>query len=334
MGRKNPDDSQQRRTVTHMQQRRTGTARKAAVLTALALFVAACTSSSGAHRSAASSAPSSAAPTSTSTSAAPATSSSAAATPAAGSAPAHVVIVLEENHSAAEVLGNPQAPYMNRLAGEGDNLTDFRAITHPSQPNYVALFSGSTHGLASDSCPHSFAGPNLGSELRAAHRSFVGYAEDLPHAGSLACTAGAYARKHAPWTNFRDLPSSSNQPLTAWPADFARLPTLSFVIPNLDHDMHDGTVRQADRWLQQHLSSYVSWARQHDSLLIVTWDEDDRSEGNRIPTFAVGQGVRHGRDRTPADLYSLSRTIEAWYHLPALGQTARHDAIASLSNGG
>ncbi len=316
-----------------MKQQMRGAARAAIVLATLVLMVPACTSSSGAHRPAPTSAPSTATPASTTASASSDSGSSAPAAPAAGSAPAHVVIVMEENHSAAEVLGNPQAPYLNRLAAEGDDLTDFRAITHPSQPNYVALFSGSTHGLDSDSCPHSFAGPNLGSELRAAHRSFVGYAEDLPHVGSLACTAGEYARKHAPWTNFGNLPPNSNQPLTAWPADFARLPTLSFVIPNLEHDMHDGTVRQADRWMQQHLSSYVAWAQHHDSLLIVTWDEDDRSEGNRIPTFAVGQGVRAGRDRVPADLYSLSRTIEAWYHLPTLGQTARHGAIASLSSG-
>lgn len=244
--------------------------------------------------------------------------------------PAHVVVVVEENHSAGEILGNAKAPYFNRLAGQGADLTNFHAITHPSEPNYVGLFSGGTHGLTGDSCPHSFHGPNLGSELRAAHRTFVGYSEDLPRTGYLGCTHGHYARKHAPWTNFGNVPASSSQPLTRLPTNFTRLPTLSFVIPDLDHDMHDGTVGQADGWLKQHLGAYASWARTHNSLLIVTWDEDDHSQGNRIPTFAVGQHVRHGRDSTPADLYSLTRTIQTLYHLPPVGQTAHRKPITSL----
>ena len=89
-----------------------------------------------------------------------------------------------ENHAYGEVIGSPQAPYLNRLARQGALFTDSRAITHPSEPNYLALFSGSTQGVSDDSCPHQFSAPNLGSELIAAGRTFTGYSESLPAAGS------------------------------------------------------------------------------------------------------------------------------------------------------
>jgi acid phosphatase len=239
-----------------------------------------------------------------------------------------VVVVVEENHSYGDIVGNPQAPYFNALAGAGVSLTSLRAITHPSEPNYLALFSGSTQGVTSDACPLSFAGLNLGSELRAHGLTFTGFSEGLPRTGSTVCAAGAYGRKHAPWTDFTDLPGTVNQPLTAFPSDFARLPTVAFVIPNLDHDMHDGTIGEADGWLREHLGNYASWAVSHQSLLIVTWDEDDFSQANQIPTFVVGAGVRAHRVTTATTLYSVLRLIEDRYELPRLGSAATAAAIS------
>src|SRR4029078_3340408 len=100
--------------------------------------------------------------------------------------PAHVVVVVEENRSAAGVIGNKSAPYINSLATNGALMTQSFAITHPSEPNYLALFAGDTFGLASDACPvDRGAAPNLGSELLAGGQTFTGYSEDLPH---VACT--------------------------------------------------------------------------------------------------------------------------------------------------
>lgn len=249
---------------------------------------------------------------------------------AAGSSrPAHVVIVVEENHSAKRILGNPQAPFLDSLARTGASLTRMYAIRHPSEPNYVALFSGSTHGLTDDSCPHRYSGSNLGSELRAAHLSFAGYAEGLPRTGYVGCSLGKYARRHVPWTDFATLPGSVNKPLTALPT-WSSLPSVSFVIPNLDHDMHDGTIRAADTWLRTHLGSYLAWARTHNSLLVVTWDEDDHSEGNRIPTLLAGAHVRRGAVGRHTSLYGLLRTVEDWYRLPHLGRAASATGFADL----
>ncbi len=118
-------------------------------------------------------------------------SASAAPTaPAALPRPDHVLVVVMENRDTGEIIGSGAAPYLNALARSGANFTDAHAETHPSQPNYLALFSASTQGVSDDGCDLSFDAPNLGSALIAAGRTFVGYSEGLPHAGSTACTAG------------------------------------------------------------------------------------------------------------------------------------------------
>ena len=244
--------------------------------------------------------------------------------------PSHVVVVLEENHSFHEIIGSSNAPYINSLAHSGALFTNSFAITHPSEPNYLALFSGSTQGLIDDSCPHTFAGPDLGGELIAAHDTFQGFAEGLPGIGSTVCTSGEYARKHNPWVNFTDVPSSDNLPLTSFPSSstFSSLPTISFVIPNLLDDMHDGTIQQGDSWLRSHIDPYVQWARTNHSLLIVTWDEDDGSQNNQIPTIFVGPMVKSGQYSETIDQYRVLRTLEDMYGLLAAHNSASVPAIS------
>ena len=77
-------------------------------------------------------------------------------------------------------------------------------------------------------------------------------------------------------------------------SDYASLPTVAFVIPNLDNDMHDGTIAQGDAWLNNNLSAYAAWAKGNNSLLVVTWDEAENSESNQIPTIFFGANVRTG----------------------------------------
>jgi acid phosphatase len=265
----------------------------------------------------------------------PAASSSARAGGAASAdarawRPAHVVVAVLENHAFDEVIGRPDAPFIGGMARDGAVLTQFYAITHPSEPNYLAMFSGSTQGIDSDACPLTFHGPNLAASLLQAGLSFAGYAEGLPAVGSTTCYAGQYGRKHAPWVNWPDLPASINRPFTDFPRNYTTLPTVSFVIPNLDHDMHNGSLAEADSWLQQNLGGYASWAKSHDSLLVITADEDDHSDNNRIPTLVYGSHVVAGQHGERADLYSLLRLIEDLYGLPRLGASAQAAPITGV----
>jgi phosphatidylinositol-3-phosphatase len=240
------------------------------------------------------------------------------------------VVVVLENHAYSEIVGASDAPFLNELASRGAVLTESYAITHPSQPNYLALFSGSTQGLTNDSCPHSYSGPNVASELLASGRTFRGYAEDLPAPGFTGCSNGAYARKHCPWVDFPALPADVNQPMTAFPANLDELPTVSFVIPNLDNDMHNGSVARGDSWLRDHLASYASWTAAHDSLLIVTADEDDSSDNNRIATIVAGAHVRTGRYAQRVDQYGMLRTMLESYRLAPIGSAAHASPVTAI----
>ncbi|MGW3990984.1 alkaline phosphatase family protein [Streptomyces sp. NPDC004830] len=242
--------------------------------------------------------------------------------------PDHVVVVVEENRGYEDVIGSPEAPFINELARKGANLTEFFAVTHPSQPNYLALFSGSTQGV-DDDCPNDFSSRNLASELLQADLTFAGYAESLPRTGFRGCTSGPYVRRHAPWVNFTNLPDSVNRPWTDFPEDFSKLPDVSFVVPNLDNDMHDGGVERADAWLRENLGDYAEWAMTHNSVLVVTWDEDEggEDEDNHIPTVVVGERVEPGDHDQPNNLYGLLRTLLDAFGLDALGHSEEAEPL-------
>ncbi len=258
----------------------------------------------------------------------------AAASAPAGTAavprPDHVVIVVEENRADSKIVGSPDAPFITALAADNADFTQSYAETHPSQPNYLALFSGSFNGITDDSCPHTLTGPNLGDELAAAGLSFAAYSEDLPSVGYTGCTSGKYVRRHAPWVNFPSIPAAAHQPLTAFPTDYSTLPAVTFVIPNLDNDMHDGSIARGDAWLQAHLGGYIGWAKTHNSLFALTFDEDDGSDNNRIATVLAGERVVPGSYSDRIDHYSLLRTIQDAYGLAPIGNSVPADPILSV----
>ncbi len=269
---------------------------------------------------------------------APLSAAHAALPPAAHAAaalpvPSHVVIVIEENHSYNQIIGSPSAPYINSLAGQGASFTDSHAITHPSQPNYLALFSGSTQGVTSDTCPQSFSAANLGSELIAAGLTFTSYSESMPSAGYTGCTSGEYARKHNPASDFTNVPAAENRTFAEFPADFSTLPTVSVVVPNLLDDMHDGTITEADTWLRDNMDAYAQWAKANNSLLIVTWDENNDAPGNQIPTLIAGAGVIPGAYGENINHYNVLRTVEDFYGLPHAGNSASATPITDIFGG-
>lgn len=244
--------------------------------------------------------------------------------------PAHVVILLMENKDNATVIGAPNASYLTSLAQHGAVFTDSHAITHPSQPNYLALFAGDTFGSTDDRCPTAVTGTNLAQLLTASGHSFAAYSEDLPTAGYLGCHSGGYARKHAPWADFPDLPATVGRPFTEFPTGYATLPTVAFVVPNLCHDMHDCDIATGDTWVHQHLADYLNWAQTHNSLLLITWDEADNSASNQIPTLFIGPMVRPGRYDERIDHYRVLRTLEDMYRLPHAGHSQTATPITDI----
>lgn len=275
----------------------------------------------------------------------------------------HIVIVVEENKDYDQIIGSHGAPFLNGvLRADGASLTRMFAEEHHSEGNYFWLFSGSNQGVGfEDKMPrHPFDTPNLGASLIRAGRTFAGYAEDLPAIGSQAKTSGLYARKHIPWVSFTNVPDGSSAATSGnlrfpqdFPADFSTLPTVSFVIPNLVNDMHNGDIPQSvaagDTWLRDHLAVYYAWAKTHNSLLIVTFDENDHAsplggltdpsnpdarKANRIVTLFAGARIRHGEyaEGPGVTHVNLLRTIEAMYGLPKSGAQAPNAVRAGISN--
>lgn len=249
--------------------------------------------------------------------------------------PDHVVIAIEENHSYGQIIGSADAPYINALAGQGALFTQSYAIEHPSEPNYLDLYSGSDQGVHDDSCPHTFFTPNLGGELEASGYSFNAFSEDLPAPGSTACTSQQYARKHAPWVNFTDTDPNDHVPFAGYfPDDYSTLPTVAFVIPNQNNDMHNGSgaapIRNGDAWLQNNLDAYVQWTYDNNSLFILTFDEDNGAAGNRIATIFVGPMVVPGQYDETINHFTVLRTLEDVYGLPYAGASADVDPVADV----
>lgn len=283
----------------------------------------------------------------------------------------HIVIVVEENKGYEQIFPatpNPDVAFLNGLAADGALFTSMFGEEHNSEGNYFWLFSGSNHGVGhNDVVPTKFFRTNnLAHTLLGRRLSFKGYAEDLPAIGSLVdvlppgCTDNCiYGRKHVPWISFSNVPNgntvatSSNLRFADFPTDYTRLPTVAFVIPNLMNDMHSGDpntqIRRGDAWLRDHLRDYYLWARDHNSLLIVTFDEsgngdeymhltDPRSDNpvirNRVATIFAGARIKSGHYAEGAGInhVSILRTIEAMYGLRKSGVQQRYAAAAGITD--
>jgi phosphatidylinositol-3-phosphatase len=247
----------------------------------------------------------------------------------------YVQLVIFENESYDDIIGNPDAPYINGLASQWANMTDSHAITHPSEPNYLALFSGSTQGVTSDECPVSFTSASLGSELIKAGITFRGYAETMPRNGFEGCQAHPdhlpsgwlYMRKHVPWPDFPKVPRSDSwvyhKPFTA--------PTASFIwiTPNMCNDMHDCSIATGDKWASKNLPKLIAWDTANEGVLILTFDENDGSPGNQIPTILAGN-VNPGSYGQNITHYSVLRTIENVFGVKPLGNAGSATPIEGV----
>ncbi len=245
----------------------------------------------------------------------------------------HIVIVIEENHSYEEVVGSKSAPYINQLLAKGASFSQSYAVINASlsQPNYLALFSGSTQNMGNQFHP-KFEAECLGSLLIAAGKTYLGYSEGLPSVGFDGISSGNYVRRHNPSTQFTTLSPHVNQPFSAFPKHFEQLPTVCIVVPNLKNDGHDGSLMTMDTWLKNNIGAYAEWAKTHNSLLIVTFDEPshDVKFKRNIPTVFYGAHIKPGIYTQKINHYNVLRTIEDMYGLHYLGKSATATPITNI----
>jgi hypothetical protein len=252
----------------------------------------------------------------------------------------HVLVVVMENKDQASVLGSKQAPQFNSLAARYAVLSGYRGVAHPSLPNYLALVSGSTHGIHDDCTSCLVSARNLADTLERSGRSWKTYAEGLPRAGFTGPYAGRYAKKHDPFLYFRDVLASPARrrrvvPLKQLARDLAanRLPSFSLVVPDLCHDMHDCSVATGDAWLGRFLKPLLASPKLAQSVVFVVFDEPEGSSPatGKVPALALGPLVIPGSVSTArTSHYGLLRTIEDAWGLPRLGHSAGAPAIAGI----
>ena len=242
----------------------------------------------------------------------------------------HVVVIVFENKGPGAVLGNRNAPAFNAFARTGAVLTGYRGVTNPSLPNYLALVSGSTHGVTTDCTSCVVGGPSLADTLAAKGLTWKAYAEGIPRAAWTGAGAGRYAKKHVPFLYFRNVlarPAWLRNVVPLRRLSPRRLPDFALVIPDLCHDMHDCPVRVGDAWLRRFLPPLL---RIPDTVVFVTFDES-YGPGNRVPALALGPLVRPGsRFASAMTHYGLLRTIEDGLGLPPLGRSARVGPVTRI----
>ncbi len=246
----------------------------------------------------------------------------------------HIYLIVMENHELGAIVGNRSAPYINALIRRYGLATNLTAVAHPSQPNYLALFAGSTFGIRDDGF-HRLTARNLVDQLEAHGKTWQVFAQDIPGICSqavgypgpvdLAGLPGWYARKHEPAITFNDIAGSSRRcsritPLSGFTATAANL---ELIVPNMSNDMHDGTIAQGDAFLRAFVPRITSSPAFANSLLIITWDEGSTKigGGGRVATLVISPHVRRGfRSGVAHTHYSILRTIENAWGLGCLNQ--------------
>lgn len=256
-------------------------------------------------------------------------------------------MIVLENKSYADVIGNPAAPYLNSLAQQYALATNYFADTHPSLGNYFMLTVGDKVTTVGDAYAGTVTEDNVVHELAAAGKTWKSYAQSLPSVGFLGTGTPPYARNHNPFTYFSDVQGDPAQqqnvvPITQLPQDLGSngLPSFAFLIPDNVNNGHDcpssptcttdEKVSASDAWLQANVQPVLQNAAfQQSGVLVVVWDESEATDlangGGHVAAILVGSKVKRGYQSTTFYQHeSLLRML-----LKQLGVTSYPNAAAS-----
>ena len=250
----------------------------------------------------------------------------------------HVFIVVEENHSYSSVIGSSEMPYLNRLATTYAYAKGYYANTHPSIGNYFMLTAGE-NVTNDDRSSAEVAADNIVRHLVKAGKTWKEYSEDLPSVGYTGGDNGGYTEHHNPLSYFSDVRESSTEaqnlvPFAQFSIDLAnhRLSNYGFIVPNDSDNAHDGSLAQADAWLQAKIDPLImssDFNSPGGGLLIIVFDESFDSDtvngGGHVAWVVVGPNVKKGF--TSAASYQHESTLR--FTSEAIGLTDFPGAAAA-----
>ena len=233
-----------------------------------------------------------------------------------------LLVIVAENKSAADVSAN--MPFLMSHSRRYGRATKYYAITYPSLPNYLVMAGGSTFGVERNRNPDQIPqkGRSVFGQTLASGRTAKTYAEAMPRNCALR-NRGTYVVRHNPWTYFADpaeraacrkynVPSGS--PSNGALADdiaSGKLPNIGLLIPDNCNNGHDCPIATTDRWLRSWLPAIKNGPdfRSGRLAVVVTWDEDDHSAGNRVAMVVIHPALKGKNVTTRLDHYALSAAI-------------------------
>ena len=245
-----------------------------------------------------------------------------------------LLVVIEENHSYGQMKRN--MPYAFKLAKRYGYATRYRAVEHPSLPNYLAIASGRTHGIEDNQVPAVYRLPGhtvFGLALRRG-KTARAYLQAMPERCHLHANY-PYAVRHNPWAYFVKERGKCRRHNRAMPAfnkdvDAGKLPRVGMLIPDAEHDAHDGSLRKADRWFKTRMKRIFAGPDWQKGRLVVvlTADEDDGEHNNRVLTTVIHQSQRRNVVDTRLNHYSLSRLYSEVAGIPRLRKAKKAPSMA------
>jgi hypothetical protein len=230
---------------------------------------------------------------------------------------ARVFLVVEENHSYSDVIGNSAMPYLNGLASQFALATQYFGDTHPSIGNYFMLTVGKIK-TNDDGFSGQIGDDTIVDELVKANKTWHSYAESLPSPGYVGGDAYPYLQHHNPFTYFKNVIGTAQanniMPFSQFSSDLTgdNLPDFSFIVPNALNDAHDGTLAAADQWLSKNIDPLVqSSAFKSNGVLIIVFDESEVFDiahgGGHVAMVIAGPGIKPGFQSTT--LYQHESTL-------------------------
>ena len=241
----------------------------------------------------------------------------------------HIFTIVMENHSYSDIIGNTaEAPYINNLADRYGLATEYSGVSHPSLPNYLALAGGETFGVTNDCMTCFVNAPTLADRIEASGRRWKAYLEGMP-SPCFVGNYGRYAQRHNPFIYFDAIRTNPTECARLVPygdlagdlASASQTPEYVWITPDVCNDMHDCSIRAGDDWLAQVVPALLSAPAftTQQSLLVITWDEDEGTPDNHIATLVIASDVPAGfRSAVRHDHYSLLKTVEESWGLAPL----------------
>jgi len=235
------------------------------------------------------------------------------------------VIVMENRSYSQAITGT----YIAQLASKYAVATNYHGVSHPSLPNYLALTSGTTWGVADDGW-HALPAGGIGAQLTNAGLTWRAYMDGM--SGTCKASGYPYALKHDPFPYYGSDCPSQVVPFSQFKQDMAgTVPNFVWITPDMCHNGHDCSTQAADTWLGQTVPMILGTSAWKDGgLLLITWDEGEDS-ANHVLTLVIHPGTLiHTSDRS-YDHYSLLASVEDRLSLPRLGQAAKANPMDDLT---